>query len=126
MSGCNHGVQERFREEVLQALYIHCHAHRLNLVLVDVVSNVQQAGQFFYLYNFFSNSVAHNVFTKKQRGLKSTAQPVEFKQLSDTLWACRYTALLAIKKSLPAILATLQLLWVDQMHEGKQSCKGTD
>ena len=78
MSGCNHGVQERFREEVLQALYIHCHAHRLNLVLVDVVSNVQQAGQFFDLYNFFSNSVAHNVFMKKQRsGIDCTGRGVE-------------------------------------------------
>ena len=28
MSGCNNGVQEKFRKEVLQALYVHCHAHR--------------------------------------------------------------------------------------------------
>ena len=32
MSGCNNGVQELFRREVPQAVYIHCHAHRLNLV----------------------------------------------------------------------------------------------
>ncbi|KAI4831036.1 hypothetical protein KUCAC02_002637 [Chaenocephalus aceratus] len=32
MSGCNNGVQERFRKEVPQTLYVHCHAHRLHLV----------------------------------------------------------------------------------------------
>lgn len=47
MSGCNNGVQERFRKEVPQALYVHCHANRLNLVLVDCVNNVGPAGDFF-------------------------------------------------------------------------------
>ncbi len=36
MSGCNNGVQEKFRKEVPHALYVHCHAHRLNFTLVDV------------------------------------------------------------------------------------------
>lgn len=47
MSGVHNGVQEKFREEVPQAIYIHCHAHRLNLVLVDCVRNVKPAGDFF-------------------------------------------------------------------------------
>uniref|UniRef100_A0A667WAX6 TTF-type domain-containing protein n=1 Tax=Myripristis murdjan TaxID=586833 RepID=A0A667WAX6_9TELE len=104
MSGCNNGVP--------QALYVHCHAHRLNLVLVDVVSNVPEAGDFFetvqLLYNFFSNSVAHNLFVKKQNELEPTAQPMELKKLSDTRWACQYTGLCAIRKTLPSIVATLQ------------------
>ena len=37
MSGCCSGVQQRIRELVPQAIYIHCHAHCLNLVLVDCV-----------------------------------------------------------------------------------------
>ena len=71
MSGCNNGVQELFRREVLQAVYIHCHAHRLNLVLVDCVHNVDAAAEFFEtlqtLYKFFSGSVVHDLFLKKQR-----------------------------------------------------------
>ncbi|CAK6971671.1 zinc finger MYM-type protein 1-like [Scomber scombrus] len=47
MSGCNNGVQEKFRKEVPQAIYIHYHAHRLNLVLVDCVHNVSAAAEFF-------------------------------------------------------------------------------
>nr|XP_010767726.1 PREDICTED: zinc finger MYM-type protein 1-like [Notothenia coriiceps] len=58
MSGCKNGVQQKFKKEVPNALYIHCHAHRLNLVLVDVVRNVEAAAYFFetvqMLYNFFA------------------------------------------------------------------------
>ncbi len=35
MSGCVSGVQTRIRELAPQAIYVHCHAHCLNLVLVD-------------------------------------------------------------------------------------------
>ena len=111
MSGSKSGVQQKFKKDVPQALYIHCHAHRLNLVLVDVVRNVEAAAEFFetiqMLYNFFSNSVAHDLFIKKQREIESVTQPVELKSLSDTRWACQYAALVAIRKSLPAIRATL-------------------
>lgn len=71
MSGVHNGIQEKFREEVPQAIYIHCHAHRLNLVLVDCVRNVQAAGDFCVIvqdiYKFFSGSFVHPHFTKKQR-----------------------------------------------------------
>lgn len=71
MSGCNNGVQENFRKEVSQAIYIHCHAHRLNLVLVDCVHNVSAAAEFFetlqMLYKFFSGSVVHDLFMRKQK-----------------------------------------------------------
>ena len=111
MSGCNNGVQELFRREVPQAVYIHCHAHRLNLVLVDCVHNVDAAAEFFEtlqtLYKFFSGSVVHDLFLKKQREL-STAQRIELKRLSDTRWACQYDAICAVKRTLPAIIATLR------------------
>ena len=45
MSGCNSGVQERFCQEVPQAVYIHCYAHKLNLVLVDCVKSVKPVGE---------------------------------------------------------------------------------
>lgn len=112
MSGCNNGVQEKFRQEVPQALYIHCHAHRLNLVLVDCVHNVKSVGECFatvqMLHNFFSGSVTHKVFMEKQQELEPTKQAVELKRLSDTRWSCQYFTLWAIKKTLPAILATLE------------------
>ncbi len=112
MSGCNSGVQEQYRREVPQALYIHCHAHRLNLVLVDCVHNVDAAADFFetlpILYKFFSGSVVHNLFLKKQKELMAMAQRIELKRLSDTRWACQYDSICAVRKTLPAITATLR------------------
>ena len=65
MSGCCCGVQQRIRELVPHAIYIHCHAHCLNLVLVDCVKSNSAASAFFTvvqsLYTFMSTSKAHVV-----------------------------------------------------------------
>ncbi|KAM3850214.1 zinc finger MYM-type protein 1-like [Diretmus argenteus] len=112
MSGPKNGVQVKFRAEVPQAIYIHCSCHRLNLILVEVVKSVLAAAEFFetvtLLYNFFAHSVAHDFFIKKQKEMQPTSPTVELKGLSDTRWSCQYTALVAIRKSLPAIKQTLQ------------------
>ena len=47
ISDCLSGVQERFKRKVPQAVYVHCYAHRLNLVLVNCVHNIQAAEEFF-------------------------------------------------------------------------------
>jgi len=43
MRGHISGVQALFRKEVPYSYYIHCNNHRLNLVLVDVAKNVEEA-----------------------------------------------------------------------------------
>lgn len=43
----------------------------------------------------------------RNKEIELTAQSVELKNLSDTRWACQYAVLVAIRKSLPAIRATL-------------------
>ena len=50
MSRCNAGVQKLVKEKCPQAVYIHCCAHRLNLVLVDVAKHVRAASDFFLIY----------------------------------------------------------------------------
>jgi len=50
MSGEVSGLQARFREihkNAVVAVYVHCHAHRLNLVIVDAARHVQSANDFF-------------------------------------------------------------------------------
>ena len=49
MSGRCSGVQRRIMEVVPQAIYVHCFAHVLNLVLVDCAKNVAVASEFFAL-----------------------------------------------------------------------------
>ena len=47
MSGCRAGVQQRIKDVVPHAIYVHCHAHCLNLVLVDCVKTNSHASDFF-------------------------------------------------------------------------------
>ncbi|KAH8026349.1 hypothetical protein HPB51_020333 [Rhipicephalus microplus] len=41
MNGTSRGVQALFRQEVPQAVYVHCMNHRLNLVIVDVCKAIK-------------------------------------------------------------------------------------
>ena len=79
MSGSISGIQIRIRELVPQAIYIHCHAHCLNLVLVDCVKSIPQASKFFSLvqslYVFMSTSKAHVLYVQKQVELHPGKQP---------------------------------------------------
>lgn len=47
MSGKNSGVAARIKTNAKFAFYVHCNAHCLNLVLVDVVKSVPEAEDFF-------------------------------------------------------------------------------
>jgi len=41
MSGCLGGVQAKIKEKYPNAIYTHCMAHRLNLVVVDMCKGVK-------------------------------------------------------------------------------------
>ena len=66
MSGKCSGVQERLRQAAPYAVYIHCYAHTLNLVLVDSTKSLPSAREFFvlleHLYVFISTTKAHVIF----------------------------------------------------------------
>lgn len=49
MSGRCSGVQARVKQVAKYAFYVHCNAHCLNLVIVDSVKKVPEAGEFFTL-----------------------------------------------------------------------------
>lgn len=49
MSGAHSGVQAKIKEVAKHAFYVHCSAHCLNLVIVDSVKSVTDAGNFFSL-----------------------------------------------------------------------------
>ena len=124
MSGCNTGVQTRVNDINPAAIYIHCHAHQLNLVLVDSCKKLDHASAFFSLlecvYVYMSSSVPHSVFINKQRQLGFT-RLVQLKQLSDTRWSCRYTSIQAVTSTLPAIVSTLEELAEDSNTRSVQA-----
>ena len=66
MSGHCNGVQQCIRKVVPQAIYIHCQAHCLNLVLVDCVKTNPYASEFFAnLFTSFSPLVKLMLLTWK-------------------------------------------------------------
>ena len=113
MSGSISGVQARIREIAPRALYVHCNAHCLNLVLVDSIKAVRDASEFFSLletlYVFLSSAKCHAVFLEKQKDLYPNKQVRQLQRLSETrTWACRQGAITPICYTLDAVVMTLQ------------------
>ena len=112
MSGKNAGVGKLLKNEAslyLCALYVHCHAHRLNLALVDCMKVVSQAAEFFvfleHLYVFVS--YVHAKWVQIQRDMYPGESVRELQRLCDTRWACRYAACKAVSSRLPAVVRLL-------------------
>jgi len=101
MRGKNIGVQALFRQEVPQAIYVHCYNHRLNLVISDVCKNISTVKMFFdiveNLYVVVSGSAIHSTFMDIQTTMKYRPA-VEHKRICLTRWTAQVFACLALKK----------------------------
>jgi len=109
MSGDVSGVQARFKQIHKNAVYVHCHAHRLNLVIVDAARHVQSASEFFsvveVLYVFLTRLKVHEVLVRRQ--VEQGLVVRELGRLSDTRWACRYRNISMLDERYDVILAVL-------------------
>jgi hypothetical protein len=94
MSGAAKGVQVTFREKTGNPCpYVHCNAHRLNLVLVDVAHAIDIVANTFGLleaiYAFQSvSTLRHDIFIATQQ--ESGLSILEIPQQSDTRWVCKF------------------------------------
>lgn len=76
MSGKHSGVQSLLRKQYIpRAIYVHCYAHKLNLVISDVTKAVPYLSEFYSIINkiytyFHKSSVTNEVFKKVQQQLK--------------------------------------------------------
>eukprot|EP00732_Lithocolla_globosa_P000965 Lithocolla_globosa_v1_NODE_398_length_4181_cov_16.574406.p2 type:complete len:519 gc:universal NODE_398_length_4181_cov_16.574406:1870-314(-) len=117
MSGKIAGVQTLFTNDVPQAVYIHCKAHVLNLVIVYVVSNLPSVADFFSfvqeLYVFVSGSNVHGVFEEVQEDEYGSIQR-QLKRVSTTRWASHHDALEAIRVTIGAIINTCERVEADR------------
>ncbi|XP_073466822.1 zinc finger MYM-type protein 1-like [Aquarana catesbeiana] len=99
MSGVSGGVQAKFQKYHPEAIYVHCYAHELNLVLCHTCKAIKEAKDFFNtmenLYTFFSTSLIHH---QKFKDAQSTLglKPGELVQLSDTRWSCQIRSVNAL------------------------------
>ena len=65
MSGRKRGLQSLIHAELCpEAIYVHCYAHRLNLIVLSSVFSIPKAVDFFdqlaTLHKFFSATVPHD------------------------------------------------------------------
>ena len=97
MSGVYGGVQKRISDEQPSAVYVHCAAHNLNLVVNDVVNGVPEVGNFFTVlqdvYKCFGLSINRWEMLSSVTG-EST---VTLKKLNPTRWAGQAQSLLGMK-----------------------------
>ncbi|KAL4113423.1 hypothetical protein QTP88_017045 [Uroleucon formosanum] len=117
MSGRLNGVQKLFRDEVLQAIYVHCYNHKLNLVIADICKNISDVKLFFDLveeiYVFVSGSAVHSLFVDIQKKI-NLHSVVELKKICLTIWTAQVFATLALKKILSPLLIVLHKLINDK------------
>ena len=107
-------MQARICQVCPQARYIHCFAHRLNLVLVDSSQTVIVMRDFFsvlqMLYLFLSSSAVLPVFEGAQKQ-KGKTKPIHLKLLSDTRWTCRFDSVNSVMKTIGEVILTLEHLY---------------
>lgn len=127
MSGRHSGVAARIKSEAKYAVYVHCNAHCLNLVIVDAVKAIPEADSFFALlqrlYVYMSGSYVHQKWLDIQKQMHE-GPPRELQKLSDTRWACRYLACRNLMDRLPAVLRVLHEIANENSGERSIDARG--
>lgn len=83
MSGEHNGLQARVKAEYKQALFVHCYAHKLNLVLKQSVDNIKECKIFFMTLSGFAA-----FFSKSSKRTHALEQEVKkrFPSVAPTRW----------------------------------------
>lgn len=113
MKGVQGGVQAKLKERIPHAVYIHCYAHRLNLVLVRTITDIPELKDFFNtaknLYNFLTHSnTRHTLFVDAQKELGQNV--LELERNVPTRWLYWYKSLNKIYLRFEAILTVLETI----------------
>ena len=127
MAGVNSGVQVIVRDAAGNPCpYVHCHAHRLNLVLVDVAKQIDWVSDAFGLleavYAFQSVSpLRHKLFRDSQA---NEDEILAIPQQSDTRWVCKYAGVHYFHSRLHCVLAALATATKSRNGREKADARG--
>ncbi|XP_066943509.1 52 kDa repressor of the inhibitor of the protein kinase-like [Macrobrachium rosenbergii] len=101
MKGIYKGVQKKITDVEPSAVYVHCAAYNLNLVINDAVKDVTEMAQFYDIvqrvYVFFGLSIKRWDILSSLISESGTHKGVTIKKLNPTRWAGRYDAVFALK-----------------------------
>ncbi|RXN27181.1 zinc finger MYM-type 1-like protein [Labeo rohita] len=96
MAGQKGGVQAILKSTFQKAIYVHCHSHRLNLVLASVARTSADASTFFdtvnSLHTFMCGSQRHARFLDAQKTMYPDRRALELERGCDTRWSSRSSA----------------------------------
>jgi hypothetical protein len=126
MRGKYSGLASRVKELEPRAIYIHCHAHLLNLTLQSSLSSIREIRNFLgtvnSLYSFLEASAKrHERFQEIQKALNASKPPTTLKHLCETRWASRYRAVHSLKNSFEAVVLTLQAISEEDPRTGHEA-----
>ncbi|XP_029348294.1 zinc finger MYM-type protein 1-like [Acyrthosiphon pisum] len=123
MSGHIGGVQAKLKivhPPAKCAVYVHCMAHKINLVVIDMCKHLKDARNLFNaleaLYVHFSHPTRNVKLTDLQ--LKLNMKKTTLSQLSDTRWICRFKSCDAVIKNFNAIAQVLN----DEIDDQQSKC----
>ncbi|CAF4599072.1 unnamed protein product [Rotaria socialis] len=120
MAGKNGGVQALLRQQYIpHAIYIHCYAHKLNLVICDVTKEVPYLSEFYSIiskiYTYFhKSSVTNEIFKLVQQRLNledsSSSSTTTVKKWAETRWDSRWTSIKYIIQNYKVLINSLEEL----------------
>ncbi|CAI6377783.1 unnamed protein product [Macrosiphum euphorbiae] len=98
------------REHYPDAIYIHCMAHRLNLVVINMCKHVKYSKTVF---NTLEAIYVHFSTPKKNKKLQDVQKKLKMNKLtlsaiSDTRWVCRHKNCKAVIESFSSIVEVLE------------------
>ena len=126
MRGKYSGLASRVKELEPRAIYIHCHAHLLNLTLQSALSSIRDIrnvlGTVTSLYSYLEASAKrHERFQEIQKALNASKPPTTLKHLCETRWASRYRAVHSLRSSFEAVVLTLQAVSDEDPRTGHEA-----
>jgi len=113
MQGKYNGLQTKIKEVNPQAIFIWCHAHRLDLIITSTVGSCPKAVDLFgnmeKLFTFISCSKKRvSMYRDKQKKLYPNARVKALKKVETTRWMSQAYALTTVLETLDSILETLE------------------
>ena len=94
MSGCYKGVGAKLRRRYPWLLYIHCAAHRLNLVVAAYFRTVSEANNVINVYkslhDIFNVASHREIFESVQKECYPKQPIMAASSLTEVRWACKF------------------------------------
>ena len=112
MSGAYEGVFAKLQVSYPYMIYIHCAAHRLNLVISSFITHSTEAKKVVALYKSLHTilNVANNkeIFEEEQLKLFPKKPVKSISQLTEVRWSCKFEGIDTVIKCIKPLLISLQ------------------